>query len=410
MVLNANALAPSQAPEPTDLAVYKAGLADALIQLGQENLKSGHLDEAQVLFQESVKLQPRHISANYLAGETALELGQPNSALPYFEVAVQEGPMHELHWIGYIRALIAAGAIDTATQAIQFGTQFGLSTETATQLATDFIQSRQQQTTAPPAPAIDYWSLSPAPPWPTDSPSESDLASITPPESRGRRYVIVSPLFRHNSAGIRVLHNLQQWLVRAGYDAVIVTSFSGLDVEQFEDDIAIYPEVVFGNPLLCRRVVRYLLNLPGKLSGDKTFPPHELVLAHSVDIAQIVDKPVFYIPSIEPFFFDRGLKRTHSAFYVGKGKNTNHHPADSIQITHAWPSKRRELAEFLNRTHTVYLYDDMTVVSHEAKLCGCQIFLIRPNGDVVPYPTPYDETPSQVRIQLHRFISLTQSL
>jgi tetratricopeptide (TPR) repeat protein len=386
-------------------------LLQALVQLGHDNLSTGNTQQALALFKEGVRLAPRDATCNHCAGQTALALGQAETALPYLEVAIQEAPMEEAHWVSYIHGLIAVGAIETAASAIEFGVKYGLGVATATQLATDFVKSQENRTPQPAAPEIDFWSLPPAPPWPDPPLSETaDLSYITPPESKGRRYVIVSPVYRHNSAGIRVLYNLQQWLIRAGYDAIVINYLTGLDISQFADDIAIYPDVVSGNPLKCRRVVRYLLNHPGRIGGDLAFPPHELALAHSRDIAIHTKGAIFYIPSTEGFFINKGLDRTHDAFYIGKGKNLNVHPTDAIQITHAWPPKRAQLADFLNRTRNVYIYDDMTVVSYEAKLCGCNIFLIKNDGDIIPYPTPFERPLKDIKQQLHQFLVLTQSM
>ena len=74
------------------------------------------------------------------------------------------------------------------------------------------------------------------------------------------KYLIVTPFYRNNSAGIRVLYELQKHLIRAGYDAKTINEISHTAQD---DEIVIYPEIVFGNPLKAKKVVRYILNVPG---------------------------------------------------------------------------------------------------------------------------------------------------
>jgi hypothetical protein len=391
---------------PADTAFVQA-----LVQLGQDNATAGNPQQALALFKEGVRLAPRDPVCNFLAGQTALTLGQAEAALPYLEVAIQEAPMEEAHWVAYIQGLIAVGAIETAANAIEFGVKFGLGVTKATQLAEDFVKSQANRAAQPTAPEIDFWSLPPAPPWPDPPLSQTaDLSYITPPESKGRRYVIVSPIYRHNSAGIRVLHELQKWLIRAGYDALVITNLSGLDVAAFADDIAVYPEVVHGNPLGCPRVVRYILNHPGKIGGDLDYAPHELRVAYNCFLAGYAQGKLLQIPSTEAFFCPDDQPRTHTAYYVGKGRDLGMHPADAIAITSTHPRKRRELAQLLRSTRTLYTYDNFTMLAYEAHLCGCEVLNITPEGQIVPCTLADAPDRDEIKRQLHDFIMQSQAL
>lgn len=234
---------------------------------------------------------------------------------------------------------------------------------------------------------------------------------IKRPTSKGRRYTIAAPPYAHNSAGIRVLYDLQKWLIYAGYDAIVCTWFPGYPVETFADDIAIYPEVAPGNLFNAKRIVRYIMNTPGKLGyGERTYGDGELLVAYNRSLAPYADGLILQVPSTESFFHSNGAVREKDAFYVGKGKNLGTHPDGCLEITKTFPPTRREVAEFLRTVDTLYLYDDFTMLAHEAALCGCQVTLFDRQGAIQPVPSIWFPSPEEFAAQLHRFIELTQAL
>ena len=226
-----------------------------------------------------------------------------------------------------------------------------------------------------------------------------------------RRYVIAAPPYQHNSAGIRVLYDLQRWLVCAGLDAIVCTWFQGYPIEQFADDIVIYPEVAPGNLLQAKRVIRYILNTPGKLGhGEKHYGPGEVLVAYNRHLAPYADGRVLQVPSIEPFFHAAGRSGRINAFYVGKGMNTGTHPADSIEITKSYPATRTEMAEFLRTVDTLYTYDNFTMLAPEAQRCGCKVKLLERDGSIRDCPMEPFPDDDEFRVQLHEFIEMTQTL
>jgi tetratricopeptide (TPR) repeat protein len=247
-------------------------------------------------------------------------------------------------------------------------------------------------------------------PWPSSS--VEDLVYLQAPESNGRRYVIVAPPYQHNSAGIRVLYDLQKWLVRAGYDAMICTWFQGYPIDAFADDIVVYPEVAPGNILQAKRIVRFIMNTPGKLGyGEKTYAPNELLVAYNPQLAPYSDGLVLQVPSTEGFFHPNSvLPRDKDAFYVGKGQNLQAHPAHCVEITKTFPATRTALGELLRSVHTLYTYDNFTMLVWEARLCGCEYVYINGQGLQEPLTEAHMPTIVEFRAQLHRFIAITQSL
>lgn len=208
-------------------------------------------------------------------------------------------------------------------------------------------------------------------------------------------YVIMAPEYRHNSAGVRVMHKLRDLLEERGYHAEIATAGQAPD-----SAIAVYPETVSGNPLGGKTVVRYVLFFPGKLGGDEAYDQNEIIFTY--DSRYYRDVPRLKISIIEDFFRNEGLPRSGGCFYVGKGKDVPRIPeTDGLtEITRAWPEKRTDLARLLNECEVFYTYDQYTAMADEAELCGCRVVVIggRDKGD----PIDTDK-------QLDEFIRITQA-
>jgi len=95
------------------------------------------------------------------------------------------------------------------------------------------------------------------------------------------KIVIDAPNYTHLSSGVRCLHLLCDRLNRLGVSAAVTAevidprlntprvSRGTISVypELLNRSIVIYPEIVAGNPLRARNVVRYLLNKPGFFTG-----------------------------------------------------------------------------------------------------------------------------------------------
>ena len=403
-----------------DASMTANTLADALVNLAKENEGTGNQVAAACLYAEALKLTPESAQLNYRLGLIETALKGSLEALPRFEAAIQLQPHEESHWVAYINALIQTGALETAASALEWGQKYGLSAITAGKIAENCVAALEKALNPPPIEAASVytedelaWPAAPA--WPTTNPSlNANLDYIRVPASANRRYVIFAPFYRHNSAGIRVLYDLQKWLVLAGYDAIVIAGIHGYDTKQFAEDIVIYPEVVAGNPLKVRRVVRYILNVPGKLAGTKHYAAHELLVAYSEPLAAHAHGRILNLPTIEPFFCKTDGPKPKVAVYVGKGADLKLHPEECIYITRDFPSSRRGVAALLQQVSTLYTYDDFTAVELEALLCGCEVKVIQKNGEITNLQNSFlnsQITPIQdVKAQLHDFIEMTKLL
>jgi len=214
------------------------------------------------------------------------------------------------------------------------------------------------------------------------------------------RFIILSPPYENGNGGVRALYDLQKWLIRFGKDAIVVNNIFPLE----PDDVAIYPEIIVGNPFNAQRVVRYLLNTPGKIGGDGIYGENDLLVAWSPNESRYSDGFWLMLPYLNPVFINHEYERTIDCFWVHKGRNTQHPcTSDCIEITKSWPPTKAELAALLNKTRTLYSYDDNTALAVEAKACGCIVKLIQGNK-VVDYAFPewaefnYERFESQMKM------------
>lgn len=139
--------------------------------------------------------------------------------------------------------------------------------------------------------------------------------------------------------------------------------------------VVIYPEIVEGNPLGASRVVRWFLNKPGNFTGRTGFGPNDLMFFFQFAF----DDPKFNpdpdnkltLVWLNELYRDEGnTERTGSCYLLrkGVGRALVHDVEDSIlldDLTH------EEKAAVFNKTKYFYTYDQYTMYSLYAAICGC---------------------------------------
>jgi hypothetical protein len=229
------------------------------------------------------------------------------------------------------------------------------------------------------------------------------------PDLTRHPFYIVTPNYTHASGGVKAMHLLCHWLNRIGERAYIL-AYGGSDTVVNPDwltpllnppmveahgaagltPIVVYPEILPGNPLNARCVARYVLNYPGKLGGDKVYPPDELVFGHTQRLADSVSPTtlVLHMPLVDRsiFFPGKPRRRRGSAFYAYKYRDMHGQklfglPKGAIEITKGRPDSQtpHQIAELLRSVEAFYTFED-TSLSQEAILCGCPVVLM---------PNPY---------------------
>ncbi len=208
----------------------------------------------------------------------------------------------------------------------------------------------------------------------------------------------MAPPYRHNSAGVRVLYELRRQLEEHGYEVQIAQVG-----EAPPESIVIYPETVSGNPMKGKRVVRFVLNIPGLLGGDKKYNPEEQIFTY---LKRFYDAPVLTVPCIEDFFRDEHLPRSGACLWNGRGINLPRIPETegATEITYDWPADRRSLARLFNEKEIFYSYDDCTALIIEARRSGCEVVVIPAEKENLNY----EESVLHFEMQLEEFIQITQ--
>lgn len=220
-------------------------------------------------------------------------------------------------------------------------------------------------------------------------------------------YYIVAPRYVRVSAGIKALHLLCHALNLAGERAYLIVhpyflaeyavnpdlltpllTWRLLQVDHARGlcPITIYPEVIKGNPLSAPFVVRYVLNYPGVLGGDKEFPEHEFCIAYSEALQRAVprSKGALFIPTSDPNVFtpEPRVDRKGSCFYAGKYKHVHKGELfdvtrDSVEI-HRMGSDAQtpeKIAELFRQSEVFYCYEN-TALAIEAVLCECPVVFL----------------------------------
>ncbi|MCP9820991.1 hypothetical protein KBZ18_16040 [Synechococcus sp. Cruz-9H2] len=153
--------------------------------------------------------------------------------------------------------------------------------------------------------------------------------------------------------------------------------------DHVRDGIVVYPEIVKGNPLGAKRVVRWLLNRPGYIMGNPMKAGHD---DYIVAWSRILDptKPILNLQiSDDGLFNPLALpSKEGELVYLGKGDPKARRPEidnGRIEVTKSWPTTHVELANLLRHSKVIYSYDTLSGVNYEATLCGTLCVII-PNG------------------------------
>jgi len=225
------------------------------------------------------------------------------------------------------------------------------------------------------------------------------------------KFLIYAPPYRNSSAGVRVLHRLAEELTKLGCNSFVFTDWRETDKlkPHIGECVVVYPEVIRGNPMGAKNVVRYVLNTPGFMGlSDTTYADSELVFAYtkvllpaaqSATAQRLDESRVMEISVIEPWLFKPRpeIEKIYDvAFWVGKGASIAQASMDKIneylqgkkfvQITYQLPSTREGLALLFQSCREFLTTDDFTAMLAESKLCGCKTTIMTPAGAV-----PFDE-------------------
>jgi hypothetical protein len=220
--------------------------------------------------------------------------------------------------------------------------------------------------------------------------------------------VIDAPDYNAMSSGVRCLHLLCDRLNRLGVSSAVtarVTSRGatspGIDAPRvhrqtlaafpalLDRSIVIYPEIIAGNPLRARNVVRYLLNKPGRFTGAgiESYGAHDYVihfadefkppeLASRLLRLPLVDTAVFTPPP------PATVRNGFLVYSVRHRPDVAAFPEWIDPITMIAPETPRDPATLarLYQTSRALIVGERTAATSEARHCHCPVLII-PHAD-----------------------------
>jgi hypothetical protein len=240
---------------------------------------------------------------------------------------------------------------------------------------------------------------------------------------RKKKYFLYHPTSVRTNGG-RALHAMHNRLRERGYEAFFIKrsnefipNYHYIDPDAIDDDtrsndIAVYPEVVDGNPWRFQNVARYVLYFPGQhKTGEKEFHPSEKVFTWS---KEYYDAPLLAFQLINAkFFFDEGLPKLQDCYFVHKrGKWREVKEIEGLlEINMDYPKDQKELAYLLKTTGTLYSFDRYSQLNGEALLCGAKVKVVTETGFEDLAPGHGSMGPPHFLAQLlHNFIGITQQM
>ncbi|HLP98566.1 MAG TPA: hypothetical protein VK149_08985 [Sideroxyarcus sp.] len=277
-------------------------------------------------------------------------------------------------------------------------------------------------------------------------------------------YYICALDYIQQSAGIRALHYLCHALNESGLEAYVTCEGTSPQLRtptlnasalhhhhvSGRKPITVYPEIISGDPLATGGVVaRWLLNRPGHIAGDTSFPPHEMIFAYDPSyLPPGMAGEILHIPTCDLSIFnnDNNLhdkERKTVCFYahkyLSKGGVIGEQLKDAVSLCKDKKLTHHEIAAALRSAKVLYVYEPTALIT-EALLCGCPVSIIvtdywRDNTAQYSYPpdwgvvmndrpesivlaqdnvrkfrTIYEETVlNDAWIHLDRFIAATQA-
>ena len=220
-------------------------------------------------------------------------------------------------------------------------------------------------------------------------------------------YYIVCPDYIENSSGILALHFLCHSLNQSGHESYVTSHVTSPHLRtpiltqaiKFTHRIAglnpivVYPEIISGNPLNAKTVVRYILNIPGLLGGDTTYPDTEILFAFRKQfIPTELQAELLWIHVINLDLFNSNdvldSSRRGCCFYANKylkaGGKLFKETDGFLELSHRVPRTLTELADIFKTSKMLYSYESSAACT-QAMLCGCPIVYL-PNPWLTEFP------------------------
>jgi hypothetical protein len=203
-----------------------------------------------------------------------------------------------------------------------------------------------------------------------------------------KKIIIYTPPFDIKCGGIVVMHYLAKIINEYNpsrfycklfmhnnikYNNIFCTDFARMD-EINDNTIVIYPEIISGNPLGCKNVIRWILlelGIEMPLDHSKNWS--------STDLIYYWEPKNIYLNKMTCHYLNPIFKNTNNniryktCYLIKKGQlihfNINYfHPSDSINIDNF---SLEEMTNIFNQCKYFYSYDPKSMYIIYALICGC---------------------------------------
>ena len=243
------------------------------------------------------------------------------------------------------------------------------------------------------------------------------------------KFIIFSPSYSENNGGAITLHHLCDLINKIGYKCYLYPGFDNVEInllnyktilprlikkiitqpfgifktskrfntpvlrkipEKYNLDkfIIIYPEIVFGNPLGAKNIVRWLLHNPGFFSGKIYYGPNEIYFKYSNQyndftyLNSSTSKNNLYIFTyLKNYYNDVNCfsERHGVAYCIRKGKIKTV-PFNMAGATLIDGMKHNEISKIFKKSKYFISFDRHTAFSRFAALCGCISIVVPEEG------------------------------
>ena len=202
-----------------------------------------------------------------------------------------------------------------------------------------------------------------------------------------KKFVVYAPAYEETSGGCVALYKLNSIINELGHSSIIC-EFNKL-VHVDDDSFVIYPEIVYGNPLMAKNVIRWCLNKPGViiLDASPSWGEFDHIFYYSSQFGDNVspENTLFcFEPNLSLYQGSSQANRDISnVFLVHKSykyeSKYDRHPSDAIRLD-SYNDNMASIIQVLLRSKNFYSYDVDTYYSVIALLCGCKSFVIKKDG------------------------------
>lgn len=207
------------------------------------------------------------------------------------------------------------------------------------------------------------------------------------------KFIITTPPYTNESAGIVALHHLAAALEQHGHEVkkILFTMGPGGNpnfepfehlTEYIKDAYVVYPEIIVDNVLNSGRVIRYMLNKEGAITGRSiNWGKNDFVLAYSHQFRKNADAYLMLLPSA-PAAVNSATPaaRTKDCTYVGKGDfyyNKCTKIGNSILVSRHSPVPKQQFVELLQASRFMFTWDIITGATVDAIFAGAiPVFLM----------------------------------